>query len=57
MTEEKGTAFTLQMVTLFCGVDDHMEITVCFQQEFLKTVFSCIHLKIDTNKEGFLGVC
>ena len=28
MTEEKGTAFTLQMVTLFCGVDDHMEITV-----------------------------
>ena len=45
------------MVTLLCGVDDHVETTVLSSSADVKTVFSSIHFKIDTNKEGFLGVC
>ena len=45
------------MVTSLCGVDDHEETTVLSSAIDVKTVFSSIHFKIDTNKGGFLGVC
>ena len=41
------------MVTLLCGVDDHIEITVMSSAGDVKTVFSCIQLI----REVLIGVC
>ena len=41
------------MVTLLCGVDDHIEITVMSSAGYVKTVFSCIQLI----REVLIGVC